>query len=74
MILTNFDNKRISEIKLFYKNEFDNTIDEYFDYLEAIRFGFLYFTARSYIRKLNNKWHSPFKITHAIKDINNSQL
>ena len=70
-ILTNFDAETVSGIKLFYKNEFDTTIDEYFDYLEQLDVGF-YTSHPNRYPKLNDNWYSPFEITHAIIDIDHN--
>ena len=41
-ILTKYDGKTINEVKLAYENEYDETIDEYFEILE--REEYIFFT------------------------------
>ena len=66
-ILTMFNGKTVEEIKGYYKNEFDEIIDEYFEFLEENEL--IFFTdAPEQFPEMPAMWYEPFEITHAILD------
>ncbi|WP_417197753.1 grasp-with-spasm system SPASM domain peptide maturase [Bizionia sp.] len=67
-ILTQYKNSRIDEIKRNYDNKFNETIDEYFNFLLENELGFYTNLPHSF-PELNLKWNSPALITNAILDI-----
>jgi SPASM domain peptide maturase of grasp-with-spasm system len=68
IILTECENMTVNEIKKKYKNEFNETIDEYFEFL--IEKEFIFFTAHpALFPKMNMQWDFPFEISNAIIDI-----
>lgn len=68
-ILVNLTNKSVNEIKNDFNNEFDDIIDEYFNFLNENGFGF-YTDEPQKFPKLNLHWKTPLSITNAILDIN----
>jgi len=68
MILTEFAGRTIGEIKAYYDNEQDQTIDEYFDLLVKEDYGFLCDEADRF-PALSLDWERPEPITNAIVDI-----
>lgn len=66
-ILIFFNGRTIDEIKAHYNFEFDEFIDEYFDFLFSNQL-IIFTTNPKYFPKLNLKWHSPSIITNAIID------
>jgi SPASM domain peptide maturase of grasp-with-spasm system len=69
-ILTKQKGKPIDAIKLYFKNEYDAFIDEYFDFLVKQELVFFTNTPSNY-PKLDLKWEEPFLITNAIIDTDN---
>lgn len=67
-ILAVHEEKTISEIKAFYNNEFDDIIDEYFQFLLDKEYVFLTHNPEFY-PKLSKQFHQPFIISNAIIDI-----
>jgi SPASM domain peptide maturase of grasp-with-spasm system len=69
-ILTERRGKTVAEIKQAYDHEYDEEIDEYFDFLEREEFGFWCREgdAESFPR-LDLGWEAPERITHAIVDV-----
>lgn len=69
-ILTNFPNKSIEEIKVSYSNEFDETIDEYLDFLVQKEYIFYYEKDElELFPEIDLTWDNPSIITNAIVDI-----
>jgi SPASM domain peptide maturase of grasp-with-spasm system len=60
-------NKSILEIKTLYGNDFDNGIDQYFDYLYKRELGFYTNEPRKF-PKINNEFIVPSNITNCIID------
>ena len=67
-ILMEFNGKTIEEIKRNFNNEFDDVIDDYFNFLFENRLIFFNQNPDLFL-KINPKWSSPSKITNAIIDI-----
>ncbi len=67
-ILTDFDGRTINEVKAHFENEHDETIQEYFDFLEAEEIIFFSQFAK-YFPQLNMQWHAPTLIQNCIIDI-----
>lgn len=66
-ILEKYNGKTISNIKKDFNNEYDEIIDEYFDFL--IKNKLIFFNSNpKYFPKINLRWNSPSKITNAIID------
>ncbi|REC60482.1 grasp-with-spasm system SPASM domain peptide maturase [Chryseobacterium pennae] len=59
----------VSEIKNFFNNDLNEGIDNYFNYLVDIDYGFFLENVESF-PELNLEWHSPFKVNSAILEIN----
>ena len=72
-ILTEHRQKTIDEIKQYYDNEYDETIDEYFAFLLEHEFGF-YCTTEELERfpPISTEFDIPSKISNAIVDTNAS--
>lgn len=56
------------EIKKFYKNQYDDIIDEYFQILSENEFAFFTDTPKLF-PEMSMEWHEPFEITNTIIDI-----
>lgn len=72
-IINLFPEMSIFSIKEKYNNKFDETIDEYIEFLLENEFGF--FCSKDelgFFPELNLEWDYPAKITNAIIDINKS--
>ena len=66
-ILINHSNKTVQEIKEHYKNQFDDVIDGYFDFLLKEEFAFCFNEKEEdCFLELENIWKSPSIITNAI--------
>lgn len=66
---TKHSDKSLNEIKEFFKNEYDDVIDEYFRFLEEKEFGFWVDKDEAkYFPDLSMEWDMPNKITNAIID------
>ncbi|SDL47551.1 MULTISPECIES: grasp-with-spasm system SPASM domain peptide maturase [Chryseobacterium] len=73
-ILKQFDGKKsINEIKAYYKNKYDDIIDEYFEFLFEQEYVFFTDTPKWY-PKMNLEYDYPFEISNAIldRDINSN--
>ena len=70
-ILTEHNNKLISDIKKVYNNEADEIIDEYFDFLIEKELGFFTMEPELF-PPLDNKWKTPSTISNAIIDMDDS--
>lgn len=69
-ILDKYEKLTIYEVKKNYQNKYDETIDEYFDFL--LENEFIFFTdIPDSFPKLSHKWDDPSEITNAIIDFNN---
>ncbi len=68
-ILVNHSNKTLDEIKRYYGNKFDDTIDEYFEFLIENEYGF-WCKNPSLFPSLDLTWESPFEITNSLIDYN----
>lgn len=69
IILTEFSERSIKEIKLIYENKFDIEIDEYFSFLLENEYIFMCTkTELSNFPTLDFKWNTPNKLTNAILD------
>ena len=62
-------NKTVKQIKLHFKNQYNDGIDAFFNLLVEENFGF-YTDRIDNFPLLNLAWESPFKITNCILDIN----
>ena len=69
-ILKDHKRKTIGEIKAFYKNQYDNIIDDYFKILVENEFAFFTDTPDLF-PDLSMEWKEPFEVTNAILDIDN---
>lgn len=58
----------VNEIKNFFNNDLNEGIDNYFNYLVDIDYGFFLENVESF-PELNLEWHSPFKVNSAILEI-----
>lgn len=67
-ILTEHEDLTISEVKRVYKNEYDSTIDEYFDFLLKLEYIFLT-DSPDLFPKLDTQFHYPFEISNSIIDL-----
>ena len=67
-ILNKFNGCSLKSVKRHYKNEFDETIDAYFEFLEKEEYIFFTDTPQ-YFPKMDLRWEEPFTITNAIIDI-----
>jgi SPASM domain peptide maturase of grasp-with-spasm system len=66
-ILEQYNGKRVEEIKSAFDNEYDEIIDEYFDFL--ITNKLIFFNSNpDLFPKLSTDWNSPSKITNIIID------
>ena len=70
-ILTEHDGKTLNQVKSAYNNEHDETIEEYFDFLEQEEYIFFTDTPQ-YFPKMDLRWEEPFKITNALIDIDSN--
>lgn len=68
-ILENFDHQSIEEIKEQFPREEHSTIDEYFQFLARLDFGFISDRPLPNLRKIDLAHYSPELITNAIVDI-----
>lgn len=69
-ILVQFDGKKsVEEIKTYYKNIYDDIIDEYFEFLFEKEYIFITDTPKWY-PKLSLEYDYPFEISNAILDRN----
>src|SRR5690606_17077510 len=69
LIINNYEGNTIKEIKSIYNNEFNDIIDEYFDFL--LKKEYIFFTETpDLFPKMSLEWHSPYLDTNAIIDIN----
>ena len=67
-ILLQFDGKKsIEEIKTYYKNKYDQIINEYFEFLSEKEYIFLTDRPKWY-PKMSLEYHYPFEISNAILD------
>lgn len=72
-IISLFPEMNIFSIKEKYNNKFDETINEYLDFLLENEFGFYCSKDElAFFPDLNLEWHYPAKITNAIIDLNKS--
>lgn len=70
MILKGYENKTIEEIKRAYNNKYDDTIEEYFDFLLRNEFAFVCSEKEmEQFPSLDLTWKSPSLIENAIIDI-----
>lgn len=67
-ILNEHKGKSIQEIKDFYENKYDETIENYFQVLLSNEFAFLTDTPELF-PALSTEWKEPFVVTNAIIDI-----
>nr|WP_293295835.1 grasp-with-spasm system SPASM domain peptide maturase [Allomuricauda sp.] len=68
IIVTEHRGKSISELKAFFKNEYDQIIDNYFKVLISNELGFETDNPENF-PDLNLEYKTPFRITNAIVDI-----
>jgi SPASM domain peptide maturase of grasp-with-spasm system len=67
-IINKFKKNTIQDVKNYYSNQFDEIIDDYFNFL--IENKFIHFTSQiDSFPKLKLNWKNPAKITNAIIDI-----
>ena len=66
-IIEKYNGKTIEKIKKDFNNEYNEIIDEYFDYLFENKLVFFNSNPESF-PKIDLTWHSPSKITNAIID------
>lgn len=67
-VIREFDGKKINDIKIKYKNEYDSIIDEYFHFLHKREY--IFFTRFPHLfPKISQQYHFPFQISNAIVDI-----
>ncbi len=72
-ILTQHIHKSIDEIKLIYKNKFDDIIDDYFEFL--IQKELIFFTKTPHLYpSIDIQWKSPLYITNAIMDFDDATV
>src|SRR5690349_1474658 len=69
-ILTNFRKKTVVEIKALFNCEFDDVIDEYFDFLARNEFGIWMEKYDDSFLPIDTQWKRPELITNAIMDFN----
>jgi len=72
-ILTEHKDKSVQEIKKFYNNEYDDVIDEYFEYL--IKNEYIFYCSKEELElfpTLELTWSSPKEITNSIIDFDGS--
>ena len=66
-ILENYNGETVDYVKTQFKNEYDETIDEYFDFL--LSKNSIFFTTKPhFFPKINLKWDAPSPVTNAIID------
>ncbi|AXG71506.1 SPASM domain peptide maturase, grasp-with-spasm system [Kordia sp. SMS9] len=66
-ILSNYQGKTIEEIKAIYKNEYDETIDEYFAFL--VEHEFVFFSQHiEMFKALNTSYSNSAPVTNAVID------
>ncbi len=70
-ILVDFRGQSIDEIKQKFNNDFDDVIDDYFNFLIENNLGF-YTDESSRFPKLSLDWKTPLQITNAIIDVNDT--
>lgn len=68
-ILISHEDKTLRELKEYFENKFNETIDEYFEFLLVKEYIF-YTNTPSWFPKLNRQWNYPFEISNAIIDSN----
>lgn len=66
-ILQTHTDKTLTEIKEYFNNEYDSTIDEYFDFLVSKEYGFWY-SRPNLFPKIDLTYISPSVITNAVLD------
>lgn len=69
-ILTKFPNKSVEEIKIHFINEFDETIDEYLDFL--VQKEYIFYCEQEeleFFPEMNLTWDDPSIVTNAIIDV-----
>jgi len=72
-ILIEYEGKSISEVKLFYDKEYENLIDEYFDFL--FKNEYIFFTKQTKLfPALDLHWDYPGKISNAIIDVDEKEI
>jgi SPASM domain peptide maturase of grasp-with-spasm system len=67
-ILTLHDGKTLQTVKASYQNQYDDIIEEYFEFLEQKEYIFFTDTPQLF-PSLDLKWDAPFQITNAIIDL-----
>lgn len=71
-ILKKFEGKKnIEEVKISFKNQHNDTIDEYFDFLQKKEFIF-YTSNPNYFPKMDMKFSYPFEVSNAIIEIDSN--
>lgn len=70
-ILVQHKSKTVSEVKAFYKHEYDSIIDNYFQVLIQNEFAFITDTPECF-PDIDLTWDQPFEISNAILDFNES--
>lgn len=71
-VLEKYNGKTIETIKKDFDNQYNDVIDEYFDFLFENRLVFFNSNPESF-PKTDLKWHSPSKITNAIIDFDQTK-
>lgn len=73
-ILERFDGKKLNDVLLFYGNENETVILEYFEFL--LREEYIFFTKlnKKYFPKLEIRHEKPYKISNIIIDVNTNTL
>lgn len=71
-LLEEYNGKTIETIKKDFEHLYDNTIDEYFDFLIENRLVFFNSNPEAF-PKTDLRWYSPSKITNAIIDFDQNQ-
>jgi SPASM domain peptide maturase of grasp-with-spasm system len=73
-ILKKFDGKKsVDEVKVFFENQYDDIIDEYFDFLLKKEFIF-YTSTPNYYPKMDMKFNYPFEVSNAIMEIDSNDV
>lgn len=67
-VLIQNDGKTLNEIKLYYKNQFDEIIDQYYEFLFENEFVF-YTKYPELFPKMSLEWYSPLEINNSIIDV-----
>ncbi|MBC8757138.1 grasp-with-spasm system SPASM domain peptide maturase [Kordia sp. YSTF-M3] len=70
-IIIKFEGETLHEIKSYYKNIYDDTIQEYFEFLYDNEF-IIFTKTPNLFPKIALDWHEPSQISNAIIDINES--